>query len=211
MKAIKSVLETEAIFSEDKMHRYLLKKTWDIDKEVLTIITMYPHYDGVINVDLTTQLIINKVAEKDEYGGVNFINLFSNIDTPINLKHIENSHDKHTDIHIMKAVKEADNVLLAWGSYMYCHLDSLGTQKIFSAKYSSLSSSSAYSSFNNSSYFSSKESETYFKNIIPNATFLYSAASMLPRNLSAACHNFSSNPIVAMISQLSLLYLLYKT
>ncbi|RTX70530.1 DUF1643 domain-containing protein [Mammaliicoccus sciuri] len=117
MKSIKSVLETEAIFSEDKMHRYLLKKTWDIDKEVLTIITMYPHYDGVINVDLTTQLIINKVAEKDEYGGVNFINLFSNIDTPINLKHIENSHDKHTDIHIMKAVKEADSVLLAWGSY----------------------------------------------------------------------------------------------
>ncbi|PWZ98057.1 hypothetical protein DD922_13035, partial [Staphylococcus pseudintermedius] len=102
MKSIKSVLETEAIFSQDKMHRYLLKKTWDIDKEVLTIITMYPHYDGVINVDLTTQLIVNKVAEKDEYGGVNFINLFSNIDTPINLKHIENSHDKHTDIHIMK-------------------------------------------------------------------------------------------------------------
>ena len=76
MKSIKSVLETEAIFSQDKMHRYLLKKTWDIDKEVLTIITMYPHYDGVINVDLTTQLIVNKVAEKDEYGGVNFINLF---------------------------------------------------------------------------------------------------------------------------------------
>lgn len=47
MKSIKSVLETEAIFSDDKMHRYLLKKTWDIDKEVLTIITMYPHYDGV--------------------------------------------------------------------------------------------------------------------------------------------------------------------
>ena len=62
MKSIKNVLETEAIFSEDKMHRYLLKKTWDIDKEVLTIITMYPHYDGIINVDLTTQLIVNKVA-----------------------------------------------------------------------------------------------------------------------------------------------------
>lgn len=116
MQNIKSTLETEAIFSDDNQHRYLLKKTWDSDKEVLTIITMYPHYDGVINVDLTTQLIINKVAEKDEYGSVNFINLFANIDTPINLKHI-NGHDKHTDIHIMKAVKEADSVLLVWGSY----------------------------------------------------------------------------------------------
>ena len=33
MKSIKSVLETEAIFSEDKMHRYLLKKTWDIENK----------------------------------------------------------------------------------------------------------------------------------------------------------------------------------
>jgi len=46
----------------------------------------------------------------------------------------------------------------------------------------------------NSSYFSSNESDTYFKNIIPNATFLYSAASILPRNFSAAYDNFSSNP-----------------
>lgn len=117
MKTINNTLETEAIFSDDRMHRYLLKKVWNKEKEILTIITMYPHYDGVIIVDLTTQLIINKVAEKEEYGGINFVNLYSNIETPINLKHIENSHDKHTDIHIMKAVKESDKVLLAWGSY----------------------------------------------------------------------------------------------
>ena len=45
------------------------------------------------------------------------MNLYSNITTPINLKHLENSHDKHTDIQIMKAVKEADEVILAWGAY----------------------------------------------------------------------------------------------
>ncbi|WP_445194666.1 DUF1643 domain-containing protein [Staphylococcus xylosus] len=117
METIKCTLETEAVFSNDRMHRYLLKKVWNKEKEILTIITMYPHYEGVIIVDLTTQLIINKVAEKEEYGGLNIVNLYSNIETPINLKHIENSHDKHTDIHIMKAVKESDKVLLAWGSY----------------------------------------------------------------------------------------------
>lgn len=117
MQNIKSTLETEAIFSEDANHRYLLKKTWDNDKKVLTIVTMYPHFSGVLNLDLTTQLVINKISEKEEYGAIYFINLYSNIETPINLKHLENSHDKHTDIHIMKAVKEADSVLLAWGSY----------------------------------------------------------------------------------------------
>lgn len=117
MQNIKSTLETEAIFSEDANHRYLLKKTWDNDKKVLTIVTMYPHFSGVLNLDLTTQLVINKISEKEEYGAIYFINLYSNIETPINLKHLENSHDKHTDIQIMKAVKEADEVILAWGAY----------------------------------------------------------------------------------------------
>lgn len=117
MKTIKNTLETEAIFSEDKMHRYLLKKTWDSEKQTLTIITMYPHYDGVLNIDLTTQLIMNKVSEMDVFGSIHFVNLYSNITTPINLKHLENAYDKHTDIQIMKAVKESDEVILAWGSY----------------------------------------------------------------------------------------------
>ncbi|WP_204207533.1 DUF1643 domain-containing protein [Mammaliicoccus sciuri] len=118
MQNIKSTLETEAIFSDDKQHRYLLKKIWDKTNQTVTVITMYPHYDGVKSIDLTTQIIINKVTEKEEFGAINFVNLYSNIDTPINLRHLKkNSYDKHTDIHIMKAVKEADSVLLAWGSY----------------------------------------------------------------------------------------------
>lgn len=117
MQTIKNTLETEAIFSDDQQHRYLLKKTWDKDKQVITIITMYPHYDGVLDIDLTTQLIMNKVSEMDAFGSINFMNLYSNITTPINLKHLENAYDKHTEIQIMKAVKESDEVILAWGAY----------------------------------------------------------------------------------------------
>ena len=68
MNTIKNTLETEAIFSDDQQHRYLLKKTWDSEKQTLTIITMYPHYDGVLNIDLTTQLIMNKVSEMHVFG-----------------------------------------------------------------------------------------------------------------------------------------------
>ena len=117
MKTIKNTLETEAIFSDDQQHRYLLKKTWDSEKQTITIITMYPHYDGILNIDLTTQLIMNKVTEMEAFGSINFVNLYSNITTPINLKHLENAYDKHTDIQIMKAVKESDEVILAWGAY----------------------------------------------------------------------------------------------
>lgn len=117
METFKITLETEAIFSDDQQHRYLLKKTWDNEKQTITIITMYPHYDGILNIDLTTQLIMNKVSEMDAFGSIHFVNLYSNITTPINLKHLENAYDKHTDIQIMKAVKESDEVILAWGAY----------------------------------------------------------------------------------------------
>ena len=90
---------------------------------------MYPHYDGVLNIDLTTQLIINKISEMGELGSINFVNLYSNITTPINIKHLENSHDKHTDIQIMKAVKESDEVILAWGAYAKKLLLSLESMK----------------------------------------------------------------------------------
>uniref|UniRef100_UPI003F85BD1E DUF1643 domain-containing protein n=1 Tax=Staphylococcus shinii TaxID=2912228 RepID=UPI003F85BD1E len=103
METIKSTLQTEAIFSHDQQHRYLLKKTWDSEKQTLTIITMYPHYDGILNIDLTTQLIMNKVSGMDTFGSINFVNLYSNMITTTNIKHIENSHDKHTDIQIMKS------------------------------------------------------------------------------------------------------------
>ncbi|WP_210125694.1 DUF1643 domain-containing protein [Staphylococcus sp. GDY8P126P] len=116
MKTIKNTLETEAIFSDEQQHRYLLKKTWDSEKQTITIITMYPHYDGILNIDLTTQLIMNKLSEMEAFGSINFVNLYSNITTHINIKHLD-AYDKHTDIQIMKAVKESDEVILAWGAY----------------------------------------------------------------------------------------------
>lgn len=120
MQNIQCTLETEAIFSDDNQHRYLLKKTWDNDKKIISVITCYPNFEGTKKLDLTTQLIMNKVVEMDEFGSINFVNLYSNITTPINLKHLEtpyDAYDKHTDIQIMKAAKESDEVILAWGAY----------------------------------------------------------------------------------------------
>ncbi|MGJ7587646.1 DUF1643 domain-containing protein [Staphylococcus shinii] len=117
MQNIQCILETEAIFSNNNQHRYLLKKTWDKDKKIISVITCYPNFEGTKKLDLTTQLILNKVSEMKDFGSINFVNLYSNMITTTNIKHIENSHDKHTDIQIMKAVKESDAVILAWGAY----------------------------------------------------------------------------------------------
>ncbi|PTK26211.1 hypothetical protein BUZ54_03685 [Staphylococcus hominis] len=62
MNTIKSTIYTEAIFSDDEQHRYLLKKIWDEKKPVCTVITMYPHLDGVLSLDLTTSLNMASVV-----------------------------------------------------------------------------------------------------------------------------------------------------
>ena len=89
----------------------LTQKTWDEKKHACTVITMYPHLDGVLSLDLTTVLILNQLANSEQYGAVYLVNLFSNIKTPENLKHIKRTFDKHTDIHLMKAISESDTVI----------------------------------------------------------------------------------------------------
>lgn len=42
---------------------------------------MYPHLDGVLSLDLTTVLILNELANSEQYGAVYLVNLFSNIKT----------------------------------------------------------------------------------------------------------------------------------
>ena len=117
MNTIKNTIYTEAIFSKDEKHRYLLKKTWDEKKPACTVITMYPHLDGVLSLDLTTVLILNQLANSERYGAVYLVNLFSNIKSPENLKHINEPYDEHTDIHLMKAISESETVILAYGAY----------------------------------------------------------------------------------------------
>ena len=79
------------------------------------------------------------------------------------------------------------------------HRASLGTQKMLAALYSSGSSGSAPCAFcaTSSSCFASKASEMYLRKMRPRTTCLYSAASMLLRNASAACQSFCSKPTVA--------------
>ena len=66
---------------------------------------MYPHLDGVLSLDLTTVFILNQLANSEKYGAVYLVNLFSNIRTPENLKHIKNP------------ISEGDTVILAYGAY----------------------------------------------------------------------------------------------
>ena len=79
------------------------------------------------------------------------------------------------------------------------HRAPCGTKKIPSEVYSSMSSSKPSPSATSSQCFSSKRSEIYLRKISPSTTFLYSEASIFPRNTHAASHICFSKPMSAVV------------
>ena len=47
--------------SNDGTHRYLIKKVWDVENPIVTVITLYPTSSNYIESDLTNYLITSNV------------------------------------------------------------------------------------------------------------------------------------------------------
>lgn len=78
MKKEVTTLRTEALYSDDGNKRYLLRKSWDESKPKLAIIMLAAGGADGIQLDTTTQLVINNTARLG-YGGVSIVNLSASI------------------------------------------------------------------------------------------------------------------------------------
>ncbi|MCT4510003.1 MAG: DUF1643 domain-containing protein [Tepidibacter sp.] len=111
----KSTIRTEACFSKDRLHRYILRKEWDKNKKKAMIVMINPSYADELLMDYTTMYVINNLL-KLGFGVVEIANIFSRIDIKINVKDsIEEFNDKENDRHILKAAAKADYIIIAWG------------------------------------------------------------------------------------------------
>ena len=105
----KNNMRTEALFSDDKAHRYLLKKSWDNNKPSVSIIMISPSSRANdICVDMTSMYVVNNCVDQG-FGSVEILNLYSKLD--------ENSFDscKENDEQILKSCQRSDRTILAWG------------------------------------------------------------------------------------------------
>ena len=112
MNTIKTVLTTEAAFSDDGLKRYLLKKSWDEKKPKLAIVMLAPSDAGGIELDMTTQLVLNNAARLD-YGSVAIVNLFATLND-LALKEAEDEDPENMSVIVAEA-KEADLIVYAPG------------------------------------------------------------------------------------------------
>jgi hypothetical protein len=114
MTVEKTVLKTEAYFSDDKKQRYLLRKEWEKSKDRACVLMINPSdADGIV-IDLTTQLVVNNLSRLD-YGSVDILSLYSMVGRLATRS--ETEEDKIENLKaIMQSVDKATQIILAYGA-----------------------------------------------------------------------------------------------
>jgi hypothetical protein len=115
MHTEKAVMKTEAIFSDDRKHRYLLRKEWDAKKPKATVIMTNPSTADMLTMDYTTMYILNNLTKLD-FGSVDIVNMVSQTTTKLKVGGDFASLAGEENIgFIVKSAKESDKVIIAWG------------------------------------------------------------------------------------------------
>lgn len=111
----KDTIKCEAVFNDDKTHRFLWKRVGDKDKPVACVIMLNACSADTRVMDVTTSLVVNNVTRLGDYGGVSIVNLFSLLTPKLSFRFPDTLNDKDNDTYIKKAAEEASVVILAWG------------------------------------------------------------------------------------------------
>ena len=112
MNIITTTLVTEAVFSDDGLKRYALKKTWDESKPKLAVIMLAPSDASAVSLDNTSMLVLNN-SFRLGYGSVTILNLFATL-SDFSLKQAEGADAENMDA-IVTACQEADAIVYAPG------------------------------------------------------------------------------------------------
>ena len=117
MQTDKDTMKCEAIFNDERTHRYLWKRVWNKDKPIAAVIMLNPCLSDNIVTDTTTTLVCNNVARLETYGGVVILNLYSQLTPKLNFRwnSDEDLNEPENDVYIRKMAAECETVILAWG------------------------------------------------------------------------------------------------
>lgn len=113
----KETIKCEAVYNEDRTHRYIWRKCWSREKPMVTVVMLNPCADNLLISDLSSVLVTNNIARFEKYGGVNIVNLFSLLTPKLHLRGSTNEeiNTPENDDYIKKAAGESEIIILAWG------------------------------------------------------------------------------------------------
>lgn len=118
MNTSKQTITVTVKYSDDKSHRYLLRKQWDKELPEATIIMINPTCEEVLSQDMTSIFVQNNLL-KLGYGCLNIVNLYSMITPKINVRWYGNDEltTSDNDKEIIRSAEKSDIIIIAWGSF----------------------------------------------------------------------------------------------
>jgi len=111
------MINSDAIFSKDRIYRYVLIREWDLDKPSLTIVSLNPSTADEKKNDPTVTRCIG-FAKKWGFGKLLMANIFAFRATlPKDLFNSKNPVGDKNDYWIKKLSEEGNKVVLAYGNH----------------------------------------------------------------------------------------------
>lgn len=110
----KSVMKTEAKFSDDKEYRYILSKEWNNKKPRAMVVMTNPSSAGEVALDLTTLYTINNLVALD-YGAVDIVNIYPKVSSKLRADDVDLKEIGISDQLIVEMAEKVDSIIIAWG------------------------------------------------------------------------------------------------
>jgi hypothetical protein len=115
MQTDKAIVKTDAVFSNDRKHRYLLRKEWDAKKPRATIIMTNPSTADMLTMDYTTLYIMNNIVRLD-FGSIDIVNLTAKMTLKLDVqKDLDLKPNTDNLDFILKSAEKSDKIIIAWG------------------------------------------------------------------------------------------------
>lgn len=109
--------EASATFSADRVHRYLLTRTWDASLPSVNFLMLNPSTADAFQLDPTNRRCVG-FAQAWGYGSMVTTNIFAYRSTnPAGLRTAADAVGPENDDTILSAAKSADFVIAAWGTH----------------------------------------------------------------------------------------------
>lgn len=116
IKTIEKLIKSIAVFSDDDKYRYSLIRVWENEGKKATVIMLNPSRANELKNDRTVMNLSNYLID-NKYRSMSIVNLYAYMTTyPSELKYRNPEFEKYNDEYIIKAARESDVVIIAWGS-----------------------------------------------------------------------------------------------
>ena len=110
-----------ATFSDDRRHRYLLTRTWDVALPTVNFVMLNPSTADAFVLDPTNRRCVG-FARAWGYGSMVTTNVFAFRSTdPKGLRAVDDPVGPANDESIVEAARNADLVIAAWGVHAELH------------------------------------------------------------------------------------------